>query len=396
MSDYVERILPQNSPLWKQKAPLLPQLDIELTERCNNDCIHCCINLPASDREARARELPTAEIKRILDEAAGLGCLSVRYTGGEPLVRSDFEELYLYARRLGMKVVLYTNARLVTPRLADLFAKVPPSPIEVTVYGMRAESYEAVTRAPGSFVQFRRGVDLLLERQIAFVVRSVVLPPNRAEMAEFEAWAATIPCMEGLPPYVMFFDLRGRRDDPEKNREIRSLRVSGEEGMRIMYRGGGGVPKVIVEFCRKFVRPAGDKLFFCGLGEGACVDAYGRFQACLLLRVPELSYDLRQGTLRDALENHIPRLQAMKASNPEYLARCARCFLHGLCDQCPAKSWTESGTLDTPNEYLCEIAHAQARHMGLIGIDERAWEVVDWHSRIEALDAVHSCRPRKC
>jgi radical SAM protein with 4Fe4S-binding SPASM domain len=396
MSDYVERIT-QNSTLWKQKGPLLPHLDIELTERCNNDCIHCCVNLPASDREARARELTTAEIERILDEAAGLGCLAVRYTGGEPLLRGDFEELYLYARRLGIKVILYTNARLVTPRIADLFAEVPPLPIEVTVYGMRAESYEAVTRAPGSFAQFRRGVDLLLERRVSFVVRSALLPPNRAEMAEFEAWAATIPCMNGQPPaYAMFFDLRTRRDDPEKNREIRSLRVSGEEGARILYRGGESVPKVMVQYCRKFVRPTGDKLFVCGFGKGGCVDAYGRFQPCMLLRAPEFSYDLRQGTLRDALEHFFPRLFEMKASNPEYLARCARCFLHGLCDQCPARSWMEFGTLDTPNDYLCDVAHAQARRIGLIGIDELAWEVVDWHSRIEALDAVHSSRPREC
>jgi radical SAM protein with 4Fe4S-binding SPASM domain len=386
MSDYVQRISPVDSPLWKQKAPLLPRLDIELTERCNNDCIHCCINLPASDREARARELSTAEIKRILDEAAGLGCLAVRYTGGEPLLRGDFEELYLYARRLGIKVLLFTNARLLAPRLADLFAKVPPLwPINVSVYGMRAGSYEAVTRAPGSFAQFRRGVDLLLERQVPFVVKGVVLPPTRAEMAEFEAWAATIPCMEGLPSYAMFFDLRSRRDDPEKNREIRSLRATAEEGLRFLATDPESYAKEMAEFCRKFMRPAGDKLFTCGAGHGVCVDAYGRFQACLNLRAPELSYDLRQWTLRDALENLIPRLQAMKASNPEYLARCARCFLHGLCEQCPAKSWTESGTLDTPNEYLCEIAHAQARCLGLIGIDERAWEVVDWHSRIEAL-----------
>jgi MoaA/NifB/PqqE/SkfB family radical SAM enzyme len=331
MSDYVERILPQSCSLWEQKAPLLTHLDIELTERCNNDCIHCCINLPASDHEARARELPAAEIKRILDQAAGLGCLTVRYTGGEPLLRGDFEELYLYARRLGIKVLLFTNARLLTPRLADLFAKVPPLwPIHVSVYGMRAESYEAVTRAPGSFVQFRRGVALLLERQVPFLVKGVVLPPTRAEKAEFEAWAATIPCMEGLPSYAMFFDLRGRRDDPEKNREIRSLRATAEEGLRFLATDPESYAKETVEFCRKFMRPAGDRLFTCGAGQGVCVDAYGRFQACMNLRAPELSYDLRQGTLRDALENLIPRLQAMKASNPEYLARCARCFLHGL------------------------------------------------------------------
>ena len=84
----------------------------------------------------------------------------------------DFEELYLCARRLGMKVLLFTNARLITPHLADLFARVPPLvPIEITVYGMRQESYEAVTRTPGSFAQFRRGVNLLLERKVPFIVK---------------------------------------------------------------------------------------------------------------------------------------------------------------------------------------------------------------------------------
>ena len=61
--------------------------------------------------------------------------------------------------------------------------------------------------------------------------------------------------------------------------------------------------------------------------------------------------------------------------NPEYLARCARCFLMGLCEQCPGKSWAEHGTLDTPVEYLCRVAHAQARYLGLLAEGERAWEV---------------------
>jgi len=65
----------------------------------------------------------------------------------------------------------------------------------------------------------------------------------------------------------------------------------------------------------------------------------------------------------------------MRATNPEYLNRCARCFLKGLCDQCPAKAWQEHGALDTPVEYLCGVAHAQARYLGLLGADERAWEL---------------------
>ena len=72
----------------------------------------------------------------------------------------------------------------------------------------------------------------------------------------------------------------------------------------------------------------------------------------------------------------------MQATNPLYLERCARCFLHGLCEQCPAKSWMEHGTLDTPVEYLCQVAHAQARYLGLLEEGERAWEVPDWQQRL--------------
>ncbi len=382
MSKYVQRVPPHEFKIGTSKGPRLGHLDIELTERCNNDCIHCCINLPAGDRQAMARELPTAEWKRILTEAAGLGCLEVRYTGGEPLLREDFEELYLFARRLGIKVLLFTNARLITPRLADLLARIPPRVlIEVTVYGMHAESYEAVSRVPGSYAQFRQGVELLLDRKVPFIVKQALLPPNRREIEEFEAWAATIPWMQEPPGYSMYFDLRNRRDNPAKNDAIRALRLSPEEGIAIEARRGRRRLGEMDEFCRKFLGPPGDKLFRCGAGGGGCVDAYGRFQPCMGLRAPEFGYDLRAGSLREALTDFFPRVLAVKATNPDYLARCARCFLKSLCEQCPAKSWTENGTLDTPVEHLCKVAHAQARDLGLIGPGERGWTVRDWKSR---------------
>jgi hypothetical protein len=43
----------------------------------------------------------------------------------------------------------------------------------------------------------------------------------------------------------------------------------------------------------------------------------------------------------------------------------------------------EHGTLDTPVNYLCDVAHAQARYLGLIGEQEQAWEVTDWRERVE-------------
>jgi len=374
-------------PLWQGKGPTLAHLDIELTERCNNACIHCCINLPMDDRLAQARELRTEQWQGILRQAADLGALSVRFTGGEPLLREDFQELYLYARRLGMKALLFTNARMITPPMADLLARVPPlEKIEITVYGLHAPSYEAVTRVPGSYAEFRRGVDLLLERKVPFVVKGAFLPPNGGELEEFIAWAATIPWMDEPPGYAMFFELRGRRDSELRNRLITGLRLTPEEGIALLTRNEESYRRGTVEFCQKFMRAPGDRLFTCGAGHGVCVDAYGALQLCMGVRDPALAYNLRQGSLREALTGVFPRLRELEASNPQYLEHCARCFLHGLCEQCPAKSWSEHGTLDTPVEYLCQIAHAQARHLGLLAEGERAWEVRDGRERVMKMD----------
>jgi radical SAM protein with 4Fe4S-binding SPASM domain len=370
-------------PIWKGKGPLALQLDIELTERCDNDCIHCCINLPENDAQAKKREWSAAQWKDILTQAAALGVLTVRFTGGEPLLRGDFKELYLHARRLGIKVILFTNARNITPDLAKLFVRVPPlERIEVTVYGMRRKSYEAVSRIPGSFAEFRHGIDLLKKNKIPFAVKGALLPANKAEIDEFESWAATIPWMNGPPSYSMTFDLRGRRDFPKKNRLIQSLRAAPGEVMKIRQQNRETYRQEMKEFCRKFIGPPGKKLFVCGAGQGGCVDSYGRLQPCLSLRAPHLTYDLNKGTLQDALARVFPDLQKLQARNPAYLDRCARCFLKGLCEQCPAKSWSEHGTLDTPVEHLCVLAHAQARDLGLLAEGEKGWQVRDWRKRV--------------
>ncbi len=386
-SGYVVRQRLGRHPIWPQGGPLLGRLDVELTERCNNNCVHCYINRPESDGRAKARELLTREWQRILGEAAALGALSVRFTGGEPLLREDFPDLYLFARRLGLRVILFTNARLITPELAGLLARVPPlEKVEITVYGMHPASYEVVSRAPGSYAQFRHGVELLLAAGVPFLVKGTQLPPTRDEREEFEAWAATLPGMDGTPGYVGALDARGRRDSAARNRLIVNLRVSPTEWVRFLARRPERYRRDMAEFCSRFLGPGGDRLFDCGAGQTVSVDAYGTLQPCMTLRDPALAYDLSNGSLREALTDVFPRLRDMRATNPQYLARCARCFLKGVCEQCPAKSWAEHGTLDSPVEYLCEMAHEQARYLGLLAEGERAWEVSDGAERVRKMD----------
>ena len=374
---YSRKVSVYNPPVKIGQDSILTSLDIELTERCNNDCIHCYINLPAGDALAISRELSFPEIESILREAASLGCLSARFTGGEPLLRKDFREIYVCARKLGMRVTIFTNACLITEPLADLLAHIPPlEKVEVTVYGMSRESCKAVTHTPDSFGQARRGIDLLSSRNIPFMLKAAMLPPFIPEKEEFEKWARTSAPFSEEEGYSMLFNLRGRRDSQEKNRQIEKLRMTPDNFSERLSRDPAGYAREMRPFFYGFKGCAGRKLFTCGAGvKSGCLDAYGNLQMCLLLRHPDTVYNLHKGPVREAMCDFFPRIRQAEASDNGYLARCARCFIKNICGQCPARSWMEHGTLDRPVEYLCDIAHGKAQVLGLIKKGEHAWEV---------------------
>jgi radical SAM protein with 4Fe4S-binding SPASM domain len=371
--------------LWRRGRPPLTTLDVELTERCDNRCIHCCINRPEADRDARARELPTARVCEILDEAAALGVLLVRFTGGEILLREDLEEIYLYARRLGLRVTLMTNARKLSRELVSTLASVPPrEPVEITVYGMHPESYASVARVNGAFDEMRGGLDLLDASAVPYTVKATLLPPTLGEVDEFEAWASTLPGARERAAFIYWLDLRLRRDDEAANRRIAALRLDPEEGVAMLARDPRARAALRTEAVVQIMEPT-DLLFTCGIGGRPCVDAYGSLQPCLSLRAPQVVYDLAKGSLREAVTEVFPALRSLRARDPEYLRRCARCFLSGVCEQCPSKSWAEHGTLDTPVDCCCEVTMARARFIGLLRDGELPWEVDDWKERVRWL-----------
>src|SRR6185436_5891058 len=96
---------------------------IEVTRRCPLVCAHCYNNLPMNDEQARTTELSLEEHRRLLDELSDAGCLWLLYSGGEIFARPDFIDIYSYAKQKGFLITLFTNATLITERIADHLAK---------------------------------------------------------------------------------------------------------------------------------------------------------------------------------------------------------------------------------------------------------------------------------
>ena len=218
----------QQFPLWDKltakRAPL--SFDLELTGALQQR-LPPLLHQPAGRRPrgqgGRAHGRLNLDIAR---EAAGMGAMWCLLTGGEPLLRDDFEDIYLGLKRQGLLVSVFTNACLVTPAHIDLFRKYPPSDIEVTVYGVTRETYERVTRRPGSFDRFMRGLNLLMDSGIRIRLKAMAIQSNLHEQNEIAEF-----CRARTKDYYRFDPLLHLRfdGDPVRNDEIRAERLTPEQ-----------------------------------------------------------------------------------------------------------------------------------------------------------------------
>jgi radical SAM protein with 4Fe4S-binding SPASM domain len=326
---------------------------MELTFRCNLRCVHCYV---ANGHGAvpGEEELSLAEIKDILDQLADAGCLWLLLTGGEPLVRPDFLDIYLAAKQRGFLIALFTNGTLLTPEVADVLAEYPPFKVEITLYGRTQETYERITGVSGSYARCMRGIELLLERDLRLKLKTMLMTLNKHELWDIQAFAEELgvdfrfdPMMNAAvdgshdplqyrlsPQEVVAFD----QADPQRMEEWR-------------------------EFCDRFVgvRPDPRYRYTCGAGISTFhIDPYGRLSVCMIAREPE--YDLRRGTFRQGWDEALLETRYQPAGD-EYA--CNTCPLISLCGQCPGYAQLEHGDPERPVPFLCQVAHLRAKALGI-------------------------------
>jgi radical SAM protein with 4Fe4S-binding SPASM domain len=357
--------------LWeKTKEKRIPfSFELDITARCNNDCRHCYINLPAGDRKAKGRELSLVEIKEIVDEAVSLGALWCLITGGEPLLREDFSAIYLHMKKKGLLVSVFTNATLVTEEHTRLFQKYPPRDIEVTVYGVTPETYERVSRRAGSYAAFMRGLALLIESEIKVRLKAMALRSNLHEMPEIARF-----CRGRTGDYFRLDPFLHLRYDgnQERNEGIRSERLSPEE-IAALEASDPERFEALQESCGRLIASDSvfahcNHLFHCGAGNDNFNVSYdGLFRLCQSLWHPGCIYDLKKGNLKEAWQTFIPQVREMRSNRSEFLERCCGCSIVNLCMWCPAFAHLETGAMDSPVDYFCRVAHTRTELLGKTG-----------------------------
>ncbi len=325
------------------RVPLTGELAI--THRCNLRCVHCYIGSEKNGSERTQQELNTSRFISILDEITEAGCLFLVITGGEPLLRDDFKEIYRHAKMKGLLVTLFTNGTLMTDEILAVLDDLPPFAVEISIYGATATTYEKVTGVQGSFRKCMSGIEGLLERKINLRLKTVLMTLNIDEFSGMEALAAQYGVKFRVDAGV-FPRLDGDRAPVE-------LRIPPEEAVAKEFLNRDR----LLEYKRLFDRfrnsATGETLYPCGAGVTHFhVDSFGNLQPCLMVR--SLRYDLARGDFLTGWREVMPDIRNRRIHGA---FDCGECEKRVLCGFCPAFFDLENGSEQVKSDYLCAVGH---------------------------------------
>lgn len=146
-----------------------------ITGKCNFNCRHCLVSAP----DAHHPQLPLKDCLHIVDEIAVCGIPRVDITGGEPLVRSDFEEIVKALSERGIDIgVLFTNASLLNASVLDMLEKYRQKPsFQLSFDGLGHHDW--LRGVPGAEKQADAAFRLLKERDYRVSVAMCIHKENR-------------------------------------------------------------------------------------------------------------------------------------------------------------------------------------------------------------------------
>lgn len=346
------------APLGPDRYPLSGSM--ELTERCNLECVHCYINQPAALKPALLNELSTSGWMDIIDQMSAAGTLFLLMTGGEPLLRQDFSEIFTHARKKGLLVTLFSNVTLLTPELADLLAGWSLHSLEVSLYGATRETYEQVTRQPGSFERCLRGIELALSRGIKTNLKTVLLTSNRHELDAMQALTESL----GLD-FRYDSTLWPRLDGSTQNlryqvgvKETLALDLTDPERRAAW-------EKTAQENEGRLIREK--YAFTCGAAfRSFHISASGRMTPCMMVRRPAISIP------EMGFSQAWKQIGQIRGITREKHTACETCTAGTFCTQCPGWSLALSGDYETINPEICEQGRLRQAHF------QKAIYTVDW------------------
>ena len=180
--DNLEKLADYRKKLYEK--PILKDLFLEVTMRCNARCEHCGSSCgdKVMNEEISAEDLKKAllDISKKYNESEIL----LNVTGGEPLIRKDLFEIMKYATSLGFRWGMTSNGMLINDDILKKMEDTKMETISISLDGLK-ETHESFRKVPNSFEKIIENIKKLQQVPSIKIVQ-VTTVANKKNLHELE------------------------------------------------------------------------------------------------------------------------------------------------------------------------------------------------------------------
>lgn len=341
----------------KAKMPL--NGTFELSPVCNFSCHMCYVRKTA--KEVAAHDRPMMTLDQWIDvakEAQKAGMLYLLLTGGEPFLWPDFWKLYERLSQMGLLISINTNGSLIDDAVVERLKKMPPTRINITLYGASDAAYHRLCGADRVFSQVDRAITKLKAAGINVKLNGSLTPDN---ISDFES-CCEYGTNHGViyePNTYMYPPIRRDAAMVGKNERFTPKEAAFYKlnAYQKQY-GDQAYKKFLNAIIHHYVEPPGlddrcidskDGKILCRAGSASFwVTWDGWLTPCGMM--PEPKVEMRGRSFTEAWHDLVCESEKLKLSGV-----CRDCPDRKLCHSCAAMAMAETGEASGIPTYLCEM-----------------------------------------
>lgn len=347
-----ERLFAENGDKEKNgiPEPWLKTLEIIITSRCNERCIHCYI--PNKEKDA-STTLDKEQIKNAIRQFREMNGIKINLSGGEPLLHPDIWEILEYCREQDLIISLNSNMLMLTEEMADKLKALRMFNIQVSLYSMNSAVHDAITKRKGAFDRTRKSIEILVGKDIPVMISCPVMNENNDCVPDIQSYAHSL----GIDCYfdpIMMAQSDGNADNlkncltPEDTRLVlRHIIEDNQLFMDAIRRAPSLEALMKMNFARRWNA--------CQImSSSVCLDADGTLYPCPGWNSMKIG-NIREMTL-EQMWTSSKSAGELRAIDQHEFPKCKDCNLHNFCDMCVVYNVNENGSVSDVSSRFCLAA----------------------------------------
>lgn len=332
--------------------PQLNTLVFEITNRCNERCVHCYI--PVSQRK-HGTDFSYQDICRLIDEFKEIGGKNVVFTGGEAFLHKNLINSIRYSKSKELWTTLYSNFTILTDAQIDILKDCGIDDIQVSIYSITPDVHDRITGVRGSCLRTMDSIERAVNAGLPVRLTCSLLKENYKEACEILGYAKQLGVMIAFEmniitcPDTTTNNLQHRLDMHELEILLDSLMKYDPEFTRRMLK------RLHIEFNSKEEYDSFMNSPICEAARDMLyISSSGQFYICPEWPIQKEHYTSGM-SLKKFWEND-EQLNRIRSITESSFQQCAKCEAIEYCVRCFARNLSETGDIMMPPKYACEFA----------------------------------------